>query len=68
LFTIVNVGRRLGIEPEDALRRQTERFKRRFHHIEERATAVGRDLESLTLAEMEGFWQEAKAQEGAKKG
>jgi tetrapyrrole methylase family protein/MazG family protein len=67
LFTIVNVGRRLGIEPEDALRRQIERFQRRFRHIEERAVATGRALESLTLAEMEAFWQEAKAQEGVKK-
>jgi tetrapyrrole methylase family protein / MazG family protein len=63
LFTLVNVGRRLGVEPEDALRGQMERFKRRFRHIEIRAAEEGRPLESLTLEEMETFWQEAKTQE-----
>jgi tetrapyrrole methylase family protein/MazG family protein len=63
LFTLVNVGRRIGVDPEDALRGQMERFKRRFRHIEQRAAEQGRPLESLSLDEMEAFWREAKASE-----
>jgi tetrapyrrole methylase family protein / MazG family protein len=63
LFTLVNVGRRIGVEPEDALRGQMERFKRRFRHIERHAAEQGRPLESLTLNEMEDLWREAKGQE-----
>lgn len=65
LFTLVNVGRKLGADPETALRGQLDRFKRRFRHIETQAAASGRALESLTLDEMEGFWQEAKVAEKA---
>ena len=65
LFTIVNVGRRLGIDAETALRAQMDRFKRRFGHIEQRAGETGRALDVLTLDEMEAFWQEAKARERA---
>ena len=63
LFTLVNVARRLKIDPEEALREQLRRFDRRFRHIEGRARERGVRLESLTLAEMEGFWQEAKRSE-----
>jgi MazG family protein len=66
LFTVVNVGRKLGIEAETALRAQMDRFKRRFRHIERRAAETGRALDALTLDEMEAFWQEAKTQERAK--
>ena len=68
LFTLVNVGRRIGIDPEDALRRQMARFKRRFRHIEARAAEQNRLLESLTLDEMETYWREAKVRETAAEG
>jgi len=61
LFTLVNVGRKFEIDPELALREQLTRFKRRFHHIEQRSAEASRALESLTLEEMEAFWQEAKS-------
>jgi len=60
LFTLVNVGRQLKIDPEDALRRMTARFAARFRHIEAHAEATGRAVQDLTLAEMEAVWQEAK--------
>jgi tetrapyrrole methylase family protein/MazG family protein len=63
LFTVVNVARRLGIDPEEALREQIGKFGRRFRHIEARAAAGGRALDSLTLDEMEALWQEAKRDE-----
>jgi tetrapyrrole methylase family protein/MazG family protein len=63
LFTAVNVARRLGIDPEDALRKQIDRFGRRFRHIEGRAQGTGRDVSDLNLDEMESYWREAKAHE-----
>ncbi|MDX1933192.1 MAG: nucleoside triphosphate pyrophosphohydrolase [Capsulimonadales bacterium] len=65
LFTVVNVGRRLGIEPEDALRRQLDKFKRRFRFIEVQARSEGTPLESVPTDRMEVWWQEAKRQERA---
>ncbi len=60
LFTLVNVARQLGIDPEDALRRMTGRFAGRFRHIEAHAAGSGRALADLSLAEMEAVWQQAK--------
>ncbi|MES2464545.1 MAG: MazG family protein, partial [Armatimonadota bacterium] len=63
LFTLVNVARRLQIDPEEALQNQIKRFSRRFRHIEKRASENNKAVDALTLPEMEAFWQEAKAQE-----
>jgi len=65
LFTLVNVARRLDADPEEALRKQLAKFHRRFRHIEAGAEEQNRPIESLSLAEMEAFWQEAKAHEKA---
>ena len=60
LFTLVNVARQFQIDPEDALRRMTERFAARFRHIEAHAEDTGRPLQDLPLEEMETVWQAAK--------
>lgn len=60
LFTLVNVARRLDIDPERALSDQINRFSRRFRHIEAGAKARNVPVSDLTLPEMEDFWQEAK--------
>ncbi len=60
LFTLVNVARHLKVDPEDSLRRMTHRFAARFRHIEAHAAATGRNVEDLSLAEMEQLWQDAK--------
>ena len=60
LFTLVNVARHLKIDPEDALRRMTQRFAARFRHIERRAAETGRAVSDLSLEEMEAVWQAAK--------
>lgn len=60
LFALVNFGRHLGIDAEDALRRTNAKFARRFHHVETALTAEGRTLEDAGLDEMEAKWQEAK--------
>ncbi len=63
LFSIVNVARRLRIDPEAALRGTTAKFMRRFRYIEERLAANGVRPSQSTLAEMDRLWDEAKARE-----
>lgn len=63
LFAVVNWSRWLNIEPETALREANARFRRRFAHVEAGARAQGRQLEQMTLAEMDSLWDQAKQQE-----
>ncbi len=63
LFTLVNVARQLKIDPEDALRRMTNRFSARFRHIEAYARETGRAVEDLPLSEMETVWEAAKREQ-----
>ncbi|HEV8310567.1 MAG TPA: nucleoside triphosphate pyrophosphohydrolase [Methylomirabilota bacterium] len=63
LFSVVNVARLAGTDPEAALQDTAERFSTRFRHMEDAADAEGRELRSLTLSEMERLWLEAKARE-----
>ena len=60
LFAIANLSRKLGIEPEAALRRANDKFTRRFDALEQAFTARGQSLQDLTLQEMEDEWQRAK--------
>jgi ATP diphosphatase len=56
LFTLVNLARKLHVDPEQALRKTNAKFRRRFAFMESRATLPG-----ATIAEMEALWQQAKA-------
>ena len=60
LFSVVNVARKLGIEPEAALRVANDKFQRRFDDLERQVTSSGRKLRDLTLDELEAHWQTAK--------
>ena len=60
LFSIVNVGRKLGINAENALLATNEKFRRRFARMEDAAREQERRVEGLSLDEMEELWQEAK--------
>ena len=60
LFALVNLARFLKVNPEDTLRRATDRFADRFHFVEAEAARTGRTLQSMTLAEMDALWEEAK--------
>lgn len=60
LFAIVNLGRFLELDPEDALRKTIQRFTRRFNHIEETLHGRGQRLQDSTLEEMDLLWEEAK--------
>jgi MazG family protein len=61
LFAIVNVARRLRVDPERELRASSHRFRDRFHHIERRLAERGVQPRDATLAEMDVLWEEAKA-------
>ena len=61
LFAIANLSRKLGIEPEAALRRANEKFTRRFDAVEQAFIARGESLHAATLEEMEAEWQRVKA-------
>lgn len=65
LFAIVNLGRFLSLDPEEALRKTIARFQNRFSHIEDRLHATGRHLQDASLDEMEALWIEAKTRENA---
>jgi len=60
LFAIVNLGRFLSINPEEALRKTISRFQQRFSHVEERLIAQGRHMNTTALEEMDRLWEEAK--------
>ena len=60
LFALVNVARKLGVDPEEALRATNAKFCRRFAHIESSLREQGRDLASSNLEEMDRLWNEAK--------
>jgi tetrapyrrole methylase family protein / MazG family protein len=60
LFAIANLSRKLGIEPEAALRRATEKFTGRFDAMEGAFTRRGTPLTEATLEEMEAEWQRVK--------
>jgi MazG family protein len=60
LFTVVNVARQLGIDAEGALREANEKFYRRFSFMERRASAEGRQLNDLSIDELEDLWELAK--------
>jgi MazG family protein len=63
LFSIANLSRKLGIEPEAALRKANEKFTARFNTLEEHFERSGRHLEGATLEEMETEWQKIKGDE-----
>jgi nucleoside triphosphate diphosphatase len=60
LFAIANLSRKLGIEPESALRMANDKFTRRFTAMESRLRADGRALAECSLDEMENEWARVK--------
>lgn len=63
LFAIVNLGRFLAIDPEEALRKTIDRFTARFRHVEESLHRRGQAMQESTLEEMDQLWEEAKKRE-----
>ncbi len=60
LFTLVNVGRFLKINSEEALRKSISKFILRFGHIEQRVKKEGKELSDTPIERLEELWQESK--------
>ena len=65
LFTIANIARKLNVNAEEALQSTNRKFTRRFEIMESRVREGGRNIDDLTLEQMDGLWDEAKAAERA---
>ena len=65
-FSLVNAARLYGINPENALERTNRKFINRFNYLESKTIAQGKDLKSMSLAEMDEIWDEAKRKENNK--
>ena len=60
LFSAVNAARFLRADPEEALTKATDKFIFRFANVEALALEQGKELENMTLAELDKLWDEAK--------
>ena len=60
LFAVTNLARKLDVDPELSLRRTNSKFTTRFQHIENSAKDTSRDVNEMSLDEMEALWQDAK--------
>lgn len=65
LFTVVNVARRMGVDPEAALQSTNAKFARRFEAVAERVHASGREVAGTPLEELDRMWDAVKAEERA---
>jgi MazG family protein len=61
LFAIVNLSRKLGVEPSQALERANDKFRARFEGVEQLARERGLEVGRATLAELDALWHEVKA-------
>ena len=65
LFAAVNVVRRYGVDPEQALKATNAKFERRFRAMERMAETESTDFAALTLDQQEEYWQRVKRMEAA---
>ena len=63
LFTCVNLARKLGTDPETALRSTNAKFERRFRDVETLAAKDGKPLNDLDIEALEALWERAKEAE-----
>ncbi|MDN3581347.1 nucleoside triphosphate pyrophosphohydrolase [Mucilaginibacter flavus] len=60
LFSLINYARFININPENALEKTNKKFIKRFQYLELKAKENGKQLQDMSLAEMDIFWNEAK--------
>jgi XTP/dITP diphosphohydrolase len=60
LFALINYARFTGINPDESLERTNRKFMARFQHLEAAIAADGKELGTLPLAELDGYWELAK--------
>ena len=63
LFSLANLARKRGLEPEGALRETLERFTDRVRSVEATVRDSGRDFGDMTPEELDALWESAKLQE-----
>ena len=61
MFATINAARLYGLNPDTALNRACDKFRRRFTYLEEQTLRKGLNLHEMTLAEMDAIWDEGKA-------
>ena len=61
LFSVINLARKLDIDPEQALKSTNSKFTNRFNYVEETIVFNGKNLKDTSLDEMEDLWQKAKS-------
>jgi tetrapyrrole methylase family protein/MazG family protein len=64
LFACVNLARHLSIDPEDALRYANKKFVSRFRKVLAELTKEGKDIEHVSLEEMDRIWNKIKSDDG----
>ncbi|NQX97904.1 MAG: nucleoside triphosphate pyrophosphohydrolase [Flavobacteriales bacterium] len=60
LFSLINYGRFLNINPEDALEKTNKKFIKRFQYLESESKKDGKELSEMSLTEMDVYWNKAK--------
>jgi len=63
LFSLINLARKTGLNPDDALEYTNTKFIKRFTYIEAKAKELGKSLTEMSLEEMDIIWKEAKHKE-----
>ncbi len=63
LFALVNLSRFINVNPENALRKTTDKFSRRFKQVEEHFTNKDEDMSDMTLEELDKVWEQVKSRE-----
>jgi len=63
IFSALNVARFLKIDADEALQISTSKFMKRFQTMEDRIKTDGKQLTSMTLDEMDAYWERAKLDE-----
>mgnify|MGYP005988816489 CR=1 FL=1 len=63
LFSLINYGRFLNINPEDALEKTNKKFIKRFQFLESESKKDGKELSNMSLTEMDVYWNKAKLTE-----
>ena len=60
LFSLINYARFINVDPESALEKTNKKFIKRFQYIEKKSKELGKNLEDMTLKEMDIYWNQAK--------
>ncbi len=63
LFVVVNLARKLGVEPENALKKTNYKFRKRFRFIETELKSADKTFGDVDLAEMDALWDKSKLAE-----